>query len=77
MWFELPGNNFDNKDFKTISKSQSGSGKRITDEEAALMEFHFKDVFEFFDYNLYFSDKERADAAREHYKWLNYSSNES
>ena len=38
------------------------------------MEFHFKDVFEFFDYNLYFSDKERADAAREHYKWLNYSS---
>ncbi len=72
---DWPGNNFDNKDFKTISKSQSGSWKeRITDEEAALMEFHFKDVFEFFDYNLYFSDKERADAAREHYKWLNYSS---
>ena len=35
-------NNFDSKEFKSISKSQSGSWvNRITEMEAALIEFHF------------------------------------
>ena len=38
-----------NKKFDKISSSQSGSWKnRIEDQEAALMEFHFKGVFEKF-----------------------------
>ncbi len=70
-----PGNNMDNKKFSSISKSQSGLWKkRIDDEEAALMEFHFKDVFEKFNYKLHFSEQEQVSAAREHYKWLNHFS---
>jgi hypothetical protein len=46
--------------------------KRIDDQEAALMEFHFKDVFEKFGFKFYFSTQEQAEAAREHYKWLNH-----
>ena len=46
----------------------------IDDEEAALMEFHFKDVFEKFNYTFHFSEQEQASAAREHYKWLNHFS---
>ncbi len=70
-----PGNNMSNKKFSGISSSQSGSWKtRIDDSEAALMEFHFKDVFEKFNFKFSFSPEERLDAAREHYKWLNHFS---
>ncbi len=70
-----PGNNMNNKKFDKISSSQSGSWKnRIEDQEAALMEFHFKDVFEKFGFDYCFSAQEQAEAAREHYKWLNHFS---
>tara|TARA_A100001388_G_C28768886_1_gene502547 strand:+ start:248 stop:1270 length:1023 start_codon:yes stop_codon:yes gene_type:complete len=70
-----PGNNMDKKKFTKISSSQSGSWKnRITDEEAALMEFHFKDVFENFGFEFHFTSNEQVDAARDHYKWLNHFS---
>ena len=70
-----PGNNMNNKKFTGISSSQSGSWKnRIDDEEAALMEFHFKDIFEKFEFKFHFSPQEQVDAAREHYKWLNHFS---
>ena len=72
---DWPGNNMNNKKFSKISSSQSGSWKeRIDDEEAALMEFHFKDVFEKFNFKFSFSAEEQLDAAREHYKWLNHFS---
>ncbi len=72
---DWPGNNMSNKKFSKISSSQSGSWKeRIDDEEAALMEFHFKDVFEKFNFKFFFSPEEQLDAAREHYKWLNHFS---
>lgn len=69
------GNSFNNKKFSNISSSQAGSWKnRIDAEEAALIEFHFKDVFEKFNYKFHFSNSEQVSAAREHYKWLNHFS---
>ena len=70
-----PGNNFDSKEFKSISKSQSGSWiNRITEMEAALIEFHFLNLIKKFNFKIYFSPKERSIAAMEHYKWLNFKS---
>lgn len=69
------GNNMENKKFTKISKDQSGSWKkRIDDEEAALIEFHFKDVFEKFNFKFYYSHQEQVEAASNHYKWLNHFS---
>lgn len=70
-----PGNNFDSKEFKSISKSQSGSWiNRITEMEAALIEFHFLNLIKKFNFKIFFTPKERALAATEHYKWLNFKS---
>lgn len=70
-----PGNNFDSKEFKSISKSQSGSWiNRITEMEAALIEFHFLNLIKKFNFKIFFTSKERALAATEHYKWLNFKS---
>ena len=70
-----PGNNFDSKEFKNISKSQSGSWiNRISEMEAALIEFHFLNLIKKFNFKVFFTPKERSIAAMEHYKWLNFKS---
>jgi hypothetical protein len=70
-----PGNNFEGTRYDSISNNQSGAWrKRINDFEGALIEFHFKRFIEYFKFKLYYSESERLDAAREHYKWLNYES---
>ena len=71
---EWEGNNFDGiKITKPSSINVNKWKKRITDEDAALMEFYFKDVMKYFNYELYFSSEERQKAAIEHYKWYNFS----
>ena len=70
------GNNFDNKKFNNVSSVQVGRWKeRIDDHEAALIEFHFRELMQYFDYKSEFSELEQNKAASKHYKWLNYSSN--
>lgn len=69
-----PGNNFEGKVFKKPSSENVGRWKdRISKEDAALMEFHFKEVMEKFDYQFAFSEQEQAQAAMEHYKWFNFN----
>ena len=69
------GNNFSGKIFKSVSDEQVGRWReRITKDEAALVEFHFKDFMERFGYKIEFSISKQLQAARDHYKWLNYES---
>jgi len=69
------GNNFDGKTFNGISSSQLGSWKeRIDKEEAALIEFHFRNVMEYYGYERVISDSLQVQAASKHYKWFNFSS---
>ena len=69
------GNNFSGKKFKEVSNVQVGKWReRITDYEAALMEFHFKDFMKIFGYKIEYSDREQLYAASKHYKWLNFKS---
>lgn len=67
------GNNFDRLDFSAISGRNVGAwSKRITAEEAQIIEFHFSDVMTERAYNPAFAPKDRAAAAAEFYKWQNY-----
>lgn len=67
------GNNFDGiKNTKPSSINVDKWKERISDEDAALMEFYFEDVMEHFNYKLHFNHKERAEAATNHYKWYNF-----
>jgi len=69
-----PGNNFEGKVFDKPSDENVGRWRnRISPEDAMLMEFHFKDVMEKFNYEFAFSEKEQAEAAMEHYKWFNFN----
>ena len=50
------GNNFSGKLFKGVSPIQVGRWReRITEDEAALIEFHFKDLMKIFGYKMEFS----------------------
>jgi len=69
------GNNFDKQKFDNVSSVQVGRWKeRIDDHEAALIEFHFKDLMVYFGYKLEYSEAQQVEAAQKHYIWLNYSS---
>ena len=69
------GNNFDGKIFDGISSSHLGSWKeRIEEEEAALIEFYFRNVMNYYDYETVVSDELQVKAACKHYKWFNFSS---
>jgi hypothetical protein len=47
--------------------------ERITDNEAMLLEYHFQEYMEVYNYPLRFGLEDRIDAAVEHYKWYNYA----
>jgi hypothetical protein len=67
------GNSFEHLDFSAISARNVGAWpKRITAEEAQIVEFHFSDVMTERGYNPVFAPKDRAAAAAEFYKWQNY-----
>jgi hypothetical protein len=66
------GNNFDGLKFKKPSNVNVGKWKeRITDDDAKLIEFYFRDVMQAFDYKLEFPMQECMKAASNHYKWHN------
>ena len=68
------GNNFDRKSFFKPSKINVQSWiKRIDEDEAMLMEYHFKDIMVEFGYLPKFNLADQQRAATEHYKWFNFS----
>ena len=68
------GNNFEGiKNIKPSAINVNKWKNRISDEDAALMEFYFKDVMNHFNYELFFTDEQRQKASIEHYKWYNFS----
>lgn len=72
------GNNFDGQRFSQISPTNVSRWQdRIFDEDAALIEFHFKTVMDHYGYERMFNDKDCVKAASEHYKWFNFYSSQS
>lgn len=68
------GNNFSGKNFYKPSKDNVGRWKnRISDDEAMLIEYHFRGIMEKFGYYQEYDLKEQQKAAADHYKWFNFS----
>ncbi|MCF6330696.1 MAG: sulfotransferase [Sulfurimonas sp.] len=68
------GNNFEGAKFKKPSSENANRWReRIAEEEAQIIEYHFEDIMNYFDYKLVFSKEQRVEAAKEHYKWFNFS----
>lgn len=68
------GNNFEGKSFRGASQANVNRWRdRISDEDAALIEFHFRDIMEPFGYEVQFDTKTQQQAATKHYKWFNFS----
>ena len=68
------GNNYSGDNFTHPSTQNVGRwDKRITEEEAQLLEFHFEEFMRAFGYRQSYSLSERTDAAVNHYKWYNYA----
>ena len=69
-----PGNSFENLKFKGPSKAKVGQWpKRITKEEAHLVEYYFYDLMKHFNYRPKSTLKQRVAAAVKHYKWHNFA----
>jgi len=72
------GNSFDGIEFRSISDVNVTRWKeRIDENEAKLIEYYFADIMKNFGYELEYDPKERAEAAKEHYKWYNFAQNYS
>lgn len=72
------GNNFDGKVFSAIDPENAGRWQeRITEHEAKVLEFHFRDVMRDFGYSAHHSLATASDAARKHYQWFNYAKRDS
>lgn len=68
------GNSFDGRKFNGASKINVNRWKeRIDAEDAQLIEFHFRDIMEYFGYKCEFAGEACQKAATEHYKWFNFS----
>lgn len=68
------GNNFDGKIFSKISSENANRWKkRIPLKEAALIEFHFRDLMVYFGYDTEIEIKLACNAAKDHYKWFNFA----
>ncbi|MEP4378209.1 MAG: sulfotransferase [Alphaproteobacteria bacterium] len=66
------GNSFEKIDFSAISDRNIGRWRdRISEEEAAIIEFHFHGLMEGFGYAGAFDEASRLDAASDFYKWEN------
>ncbi len=67
------GNCFEQIDMSKISGININRWQeRISEQEACVIEFHFKELMQQHGYNCKFSESEQADAASEFYKWSNY-----
>jgi hypothetical protein len=68
------GNNFDGKKFSGISSSNVGRWReRVPEKETALIEFHYRDLMEYFGYRSEIDSRTACRAATEHYKWHNFA----
>lgn len=68
------GNNFEGLEFLTASSVNVNRWReRITENEAKLIEFHFREIMKYFNYELVYDINECIDVAVEHYKWYNYA----
>lgn len=69
-----PGNNFEGKRFTKVDSDNVHKWvDRLSEEEIALMEYHFGDVMAQHGYQRTMSEDSMVTAAGEHYKWLNFS----
>lgn len=67
------GNNFSGKNFSTVSSEHvSKWTDRITDEEAAMLEFAFGTEMSLFGYEASSSDASKAESVSDFYKHMNY-----
>jgi hypothetical protein len=67
------GNNYNGLEFYDISAKNVGRWRdRITEEEASIIEFHFSDEMDAFNYEKSFSKSETLKPVADFYKWLNY-----
>jgi hypothetical protein len=71
-----PGNNFDGREFNSVSAANLGRWpERIDGDEAAVIESFLGTLMEKHGYDLTTSAQERARATADHYKWFNFSRN--
>jgi hypothetical protein len=69
----VKGNNFSGEVFEHVSnKNVSRWSKRITPDEAMIIEFHLGSLMKKFGYDVHFNSTESALACSEFYKWENY-----
>jgi hypothetical protein len=69
------GNNFSGVKITSPSSFNVSKWKqRIEEHQAKIIEFYFKDIMDYFEYNREFSLEESQLAASEFYKWSNFSS---
>lgn len=74
LGYSWEGNNFDGLKFSGPSAiNVSRWRERISQEDAMLMEFHFRHVMEELGYDPVFPVKDTVKAASDHYKWFNFS----
>jgi hypothetical protein len=67
------GNNFEDIVMTSVSTVNVGRWKaRITETEAKIIEFYFKDLMAKYGYECEYDSNEQIDAASEFYKWANY-----
>lgn len=78
LGFPWKGNNFTGKNFTKPSNDNVGKWiDRIDQNEAKLIEYHFKDLMNYYGYNQNFTLRDQLRAASEHYKWFNFSTHYS
>ncbi|MBZ0167181.1 MAG: sulfotransferase [Candidatus Omnitrophica bacterium] len=74
LGYPWKGNNFQGKKFEKASTVNVNRWKeRIPEEDAKLIEFHFADLMQKYNYDLVFNPKDAQKAATNHYKWFNFS----
>lgn len=74
LGYPWQGNSFDKLTFKNVSSANVNRWQeRISNEDAQLIEFYFEDVMKEFHYEPLFSKREQQQAAINHYKWFNFS----
>ncbi len=68
------GNNFEGIKFEGASSVNVGRWReRIEEGDAMLIEYHFKELMDYFGYKRSFHIKDTQNAAKEHYKWHNFT----
>lgn len=67
------GNNFDKINLSSVSNINANNWKnRILDEEAKIIEYNFKHLMDYFNYEICFTLDEQVLSQSNYYKWLNY-----